>query len=57
MDNCHKCSCKNGEIRCVAELCSKDLVCPTNYKQVRLQGECCNSCVEVSLLIISYYNS
>ncbi|CAG2104700.1 unnamed protein product [Medioppia subpectinata] len=45
-NNCHKCSCLNGQIRCKAETCAKGLICPNRYKLTRLTGDCCHTCVE-----------
>ncbi|XP_054166982.1 BMP-binding endothelial regulator protein-like [Oppia nitens] len=46
LNKCSECSCVNGEVRCKAKTCDKDLVCPKRYKLIRLSGDCCRSCVE-----------
>ncbi|CAH1399385.1 unnamed protein product [Nezara viridula] len=47
VDQCKSCSCKSGQVKCVAELCNEsNKPCPPNHKLVTVPGQCCSKCVE-----------
>lgn len=46
-DSCKQCKCVFGKIECTNHLCPHDFVCPFGYRKIRLNGECCESCVPV----------
>ncbi|KAF7489346.1 BMP-binding endothelial regulator protein [Sarcoptes scabiei] len=43
-DSC-RCRCVHGKIDCNHNQCPRDFVCPLGHKKVRIDGECCESCV------------
>lgn len=45
-DSC-RCRCVHGKIDCNHNQCPRDFVCPLGHKKVRIDGECCESCVPV----------
>ncbi|KAJ6216932.1 hypothetical protein RDWZM_008089 [Blomia tropicalis] len=45
-EQCQKCTCTDGTIECTTPKCD-DFVCPSSYKKVKLDGECCDTCVQV----------
>ncbi|XP_049775925.1 BMP-binding endothelial regulator protein [Schistocerca cancellata] len=44
---CHSCECRQGQVRCVMQMCPQQNVpCPPNYKLEHKANECCPRCVE-----------
>lgn len=46
IDPCTLCSCDNGEIACVTEICQYPICEAPNYLE-NIQGQCCPVCIEV----------
>ncbi|KAK9512952.1 hypothetical protein O3M35_001253 [Rhynocoris fuscipes] len=47
IDKCTSCVCRQGRIRCAAQLCPQtNKACPPNHKLVTDPGQCCPKCVE-----------
>ncbi|XP_014245545.1 BMP-binding endothelial regulator protein [Cimex lectularius] len=47
VDLCKSCVCKEGSVRCAAEMCpQQNKACPPNQNLVHLEGQCCPKCVE-----------
>lgn len=56
-DNCQKCTCLAGKVHCSALPCQSNFICPSGYQKVKMPGDCCETCAQVTFRQLYWFRS